>query len=226
MNTRVVVVDDDDIQRRGMAEYLADRAELDVVGTLEHGEALGWDLQWNGIDVAVIDAADPDQTVDQFPGVAVADHIRRRRTPGQTKIIIVTGHFFDDALRRRMREAGADYFFHRAELRKRDALYEAILHPEHLGIGVPTHQDPDALIRLGIGKGSRVNDAVSFVRSNPARPAGSHRSRAWTTYRRAFNAVARLQPMNSDGTPPDRDQDNPSLTQIERFVKWATQIKN
>ena len=127
MRMRVVVVDDDDIQRRGMAEYLADRPEIVIVGALEHGEALGWDLEWDNVDVAVVDAADPGQSGDQFPGVAVADHIRRRRAPHETMVIIVTGHFFDDAVRRRMREAGADYFFHRAELRKRDALYEAVL---------------------------------------------------------------------------------------------------
>ena len=226
MKIRLVVVDDDDIQRRGMAEFLADQHKIEVVGTLDHGEAIDWDVQWEGVDVAVIDAADPSRSGDQFPGVAVVEHIRRRRAPGETTVIIVTGHFFDDAVRRRMREAGADYFFHRAEIRKRDALYEVVLHPEHLSVGVPTPRDPDALIRMGIGADSRVNGAVNFALTHPSWTAGSQRSRSWATYRRAFNSVARLQPMNSDGTPPDRDQDDPSLSQIERFVKWATRIKH
>jgi hypothetical protein len=40
-----------------------------------------------------------------------------------------------------------------------------------------------------------------------------------------FNRVARLNPVNADGTIPDRDQDEPSLPQIERFLEWASKSK-
>jgi DNA-binding NarL/FixJ family response regulator len=224
MRVRVAIIDDDDIQLRGMSEYLADRPEIEVVGMLNHHEAMLWDAQWDDVDIALVDAADPTQVADQFPGVEVADRIRRRRSSQQTKVIVVTGHFFDDAVRRRMREAGADYFYHRPELHKKDALYEAVLNPEAARAGVPADRDPDSAIRLGVGRSSRVNEAVRLTRSE-GQPAHARRSRAWNTYRRTFNQVAVLQPMNSDGTPPDREQAEPSVTQIERFVKWATRIK-
>ncbi len=124
-----------------------------------------------------------------------------------------------------MREAGADFFYHRPELHKPDALYQAVLHPEKATVGVPGYQDMDSMIRLGIGSNSKVNDAVRFASQGSIRTTGAQRSRAWTTYRRTFNKVARLQPMNSDGTPPDRDQAEPSVTQIEKVLKWATRIK-
>jgi CheY-like chemotaxis protein len=225
MRTRVAIVDDDDIQRRGMAEYLADRPEVEVVGILDHSDALRWEEEWDTVDIALVDAADPSQLVDQFPGVEVTDHIRRRRSSEQTKVIIVTGHFFDDAVRRRMREAGADYFYHRPDLHRKEGLYEAVLFPERANSGVPDDLDFPAIIRLGVGKSTRINEAVKFAKNSEAHTSRSHRSRAWNTYRRTFNQVARLQPMNTDGTPPDREQTEPSMTQIDRFLRWATRIK-
>jgi CheY-like chemotaxis protein len=223
MRKRVVIVDDDDIQRRGMAEYLADRPEVEVVGILNHDEALAWDGEWDGVDIALVDAADPLRDKDQFPGVEVADRIRRRRSSEQTRVIVVTGHFFNDAVRRRMREAGADYFYHRPDLHRKEGLYQAVLHPERAG--VPGDYDPESVTRMGVGNTTRVNDAVRFTEGHEERPPATRRSRAWTNYRRTFNQVARLQPMNADGTPPDREQEEPSITQIERFLRWATQIK-
>jgi len=223
MRKRIVIVDDDDIQRRGMAEYLADRPELDVVGVLDHDEALLWDHEWDGVDIALVDAADPLRENDQFPGVQVADRIRKRRSSEQTKVIVVTGQFFDDAVRRRMREAGADYFYHRADLHRKEGLYKAVLQSERSGI--PDDLDPQSIIRMGVGRTTRVNDAVRLSESRDAQTPRNRRSRAWTNYRRTFNQVARLHPMNTDGTPPHREQEEPSITQIERFLNWATKIK-
>jgi CheY-like chemotaxis protein len=222
---RIVIVDDDEIQRRGMAAYLSDRPELEVIGVLDHTVALEWDHQWSDVDVVLVDAADPLREHDQFPGVEVADHIRRRRSSAQTMIIVVTGHFFDDAVRRRMREAGADYFYHRPELHRKEGLYNAVLHPERARAGVPEDHDYQAVVRLGVGSSTRINEAVRMAGHVDGRPSSAGRSRAWNTYRRTFNQVARLQAMNADGTPPDREQVEPSLTQIDRFLRWATRIK-
>ena len=54
---------------------------------------------------------------------------------------------------------------------------------------------------------------------------GADRSRSWARMRYSFNDVARLNPVNADGRPPERRQEAPSLTQIERFVRWATRVK-
>jgi len=152
MRKRVVVVDDDDISRRGLTELLADRPELEVAGSLVHDEALEWDTEWDTIDIAIVDAADSRRDDDHFPGVGVVDHIRRRRSRDQTMVIVLTGHFFDDAVRRRMREAQADFFYHRSELQESADLYEAILHPEQARSGVPDGDGP----RGPVPTGSRV----------------------------------------------------------------------
>jgi CheY-like chemotaxis protein len=230
VRTRVIVVDDDDVHRRGTAELLADRPELEVVGTATHDEALVWTAEWEAADVVLVDAADPDRPEDHFPGVSVVDHIRRRRSSQETIVIVITGHFFDDAVRRRMREAGADFFYHRLDLRKKQQLYEAVLHPERARAGVPAPGDPEALFRLGITESTHVNKAVGYANASGLRPAiadrAGQRSRLWHRRRQAFNEIARLHTINGDGTLPDRQQAEPSLPQIERFLNWAARVKD
>jgi CheY-like chemotaxis protein len=230
MRKRVVVVDDDDISRRGLAELLADRPELEVAGSFVHDDALEWESEWDSIDIAIVDAADSRRDDDHFPGVGVVDHIRRRRSREQTMIIVLTGHFFDDAVRRRMREAQADFFYHRSELQEAGDLYQAILHPEEARSGVPEGTDPEAQFRIGVVPSTRINDAVRYSRSTGLedklmRREGD-RSRSWSRLRTSFNDVAHLNPVNADGTPPERHQREPSLTQIERFLNWATRVKS
>jgi CheY-like chemotaxis protein len=230
MRKRVVVVDDDDISRRGLTELLADRPELEVAGSMVHDEALEWDSEWDTVDIALVDAADSRRDDDHFPGVGVVDHIRRRRSREQTMVIVLTGHFFDDAVRRRMREAQADFFYHRSELQESADLYQAILHPEQARSGVPDEMDPESQFRLGVVRSTRINEAVRYSRSTGlgGKLIGREgdRSRSWSRLRTSFNDVAHLNPVNADGTPPDRHQRDPSLTQIERFLNWATRTKD
>ena len=138
-------------------------------------------------------------------------------------MVVVTGHFFDDAVRRRMREAHADLFFHRTEVQDADRLVEIVLDPERWRQGVPDPVDPEHMMRLGVSSTTQVNEAVRHARDSgwgtaPPPP----RSRAWVRLREEFDRVARLTPITSDGRPPDRRQDTPSLPQIERFLQWAT----
>jgi CheY-like chemotaxis protein len=226
---RVVIVDDDDISRRGMAGLLGDRPEIEIVAALNHAQALGWEIEWDGVDVLVIDAADDRCEADHFPGVAVVEAVRRRRRSEQTMVIVITGHFFNDAVRRRMREAQADFFYHRSELVDAERLYQAVLAPDRSGHGVPGPIDLDACFRLGLNKRTRVNQAVAYAADEGlieilAERTGLRR-RIWQHRRRAFNAQARLNPVNADGRPPERDQADPSLPQIERFLRWATKTK-
>jgi CheY-like chemotaxis protein len=225
MTVRVVIVDDDDISRRGMAEYLADHSDVEVLGALDHEQALQWSDQWDGADVALVDAADSRRSLDQFPGVEVVAHIRRQQSGDKIRVVVVTTHFFDDAVRRRMREAGADYFYYRPDLHRTEGLYNAVLHPEKTSVGVPDPSDPDEIFGLGIGRSSRVNDAVRIAADPNTRADWNRRTRARDAYRRTFNKTAHLHPMNADGLPPDRKQELPSITQIERFIRWATRIK-
>jgi CheY-like chemotaxis protein len=226
MRKSVVVVDDDKISRRGIAELLADRPEIEVVGALDHDQALAWDLQWNQVDVALVDASDDRREDDQFPGVGVVEHIRQRRAPHQTVVIVLTGHFFDDAVRRRMREARADYFYRRSDLDFGTALEDAVIHPDRARAGVPPEQDTEALFQLGVVATSRVNAGVSQAKATGIQSFSRTRSRRQERLRRKeFNAAARLNTVNADGAQPNRGQDTPSTTQIGKFLNWATRVK-
>jgi CheY-like chemotaxis protein len=227
VRTRVVVVDDDDISRRGLGELLADHPSIDVAALLSHDTALAWEGNWQEVDVAIIDAADERRADDHFAGVAVVEHVRRMSPTPAPLIIVVTGHFFDDAVRRRMREADADFFYHRSEVQDTASLYAAVLQPDAARQGVPDVRDPETLFRHGILSSSRVNDGVQAVRAldlADAHGSGS-RSRSRSRLRQVFNRSARLNPVNRDGTVPERKQDVPSFPQIERFFEWATRSK-
>jgi CheY-like chemotaxis protein len=130
VRTRVIVVDDDDISRRGLGELLADHPALDVGGVLSLHAALEWDGHWHDVDVVIVDAAEKGRLDDHGAGVAVVEHVRRMAARHTPVIIVVTGHFFDDAVRRRMREADADFIYHRSEVQDTASLYAAILHPD------------------------------------------------------------------------------------------------
>ena len=198
-----------------------------MVALLTHDTALEWDGSWPDVDVVIVDAADERRTDDHFAGVAVVEHVRRMAGTPTPMIIVVTGHFFDDAVRRRMREANADFFYHRSEVQDTTSLYAAVLQPNTARMGVPDVRDPEALFRHGIVASSRVNDGVKSARDlglTDALGSGS-RSRSRSRLRQAFNRSARLNPVNRDGTVPERKQDAPSFPQIERFFDWATRSK-
>ena len=224
---RAMVVDDDDINRHGMAGLLELDDRVHVAAALSHDEAMAWAGDWSLVDVALVDAADDRAEGDQFPGVHVVERMRREASRGLT-IVVVTGHFFDEAIRRRMWEAGADFFYHRSELADRQALLRVVLEPEACRRIPPPHGS-EAQIRLGVTEATRVNRAVAHaVDRDVARTLaerGDPRSRRWFRLRRDFNREARLTPMTADGHLPDRNQDLPALPQIARFLTWATRVK-
>src|SRR5262249_12143000 len=111
---RAMVVDDGEINRHGMAWMLSTEHRIRIAGARSHRDAMAWPDEWSHVDVALGDAADPRAELDQFPGVGVVERMRREAGRRLT-IVVVTGHFFDDAIRRRMWEAGADFFYHRSE---------------------------------------------------------------------------------------------------------------
>ncbi len=222
------MVDDDDINLQGISALLARCGEVELVAALTHQEAMRWPGRWEDVDLALVDAADERVEGDQFPGVAVVQLVRRRCSPRKTVVVVMTGHFFDDALRRRLREAQADFLYHRTELAESQALYEAVLRPAS-NRRVPGPRDPEAELRHGVTGDTRVNRAVAYALENQldeALAGRSRRTRAWLHLRRRFNQEASLVPVTSEGRPPDRVQDLPSLVQIARFMAWATRVKN
>jgi DNA-binding NarL/FixJ family response regulator len=226
---RVVIVDDDDINRRGMVSVLNDASEIEVVAALTHVEAMHGSMRWNVADAVLVDAADERRDDDHFPGVQVVEEIRRSSLTRRPTVIVVSEHYYDDALRRRMHEARPDYFHHRTHLYDGEALRRVVLHPERVSSAVPPCVDLEAQFRHGVTDYTRVNRAVTFARERgvldllAARP--EPRSRAWLRLRKDFNREARLNPVTTDGRTPDRAQDYPSLPQISRFLTWATRVK-
>ena len=81
MVIRVAVVDDDDVSRRGLVELLGDHAEVAGGAGLTHVTRRDLGGPVGPVDVAIVDACDERRTDDQFPGVAVVEAIRRRRSP-------------------------------------------------------------------------------------------------------------------------------------------------
>jgi DNA-binding NarL/FixJ family response regulator len=224
---RVVIVDDDDINRRGMASLLAEDAGIEVAASVTHAEALGRPELWDGVDVVVVDAADERNPDDHFPGVAVVEEVRRRRPRGRCRIVVITGHFFDDAVRRRMREAEADFYYHRSDVGDAGSLRDAVLRPDAQR-RVPEPVDQAELFNQGVTDETRVNRAVAYAAEHELQTAmtGQGRPRrAWERLRREFNREARLSPATTDGRLPDRNQAAPSRPQILRFLAWATRVK-
>ncbi|TDD07481.1 response regulator [Nonomuraea deserti] len=228
---RVAVVDDDYYVRLGVTTFLRDRAEIGAVTALDHPAALAFGDGWREVDVALVDAADDRRADDQFPGVAVVEEIRRRCDPGRPRVVVVTGHAYDEAVRRRMREAGADFLYDRRDVLDPQAMLAAVLRPGRAaGSSTPRQEgrtrDEE---RLGVSRLTRVNAAVAYALAEdlPGRLAerANPRGRAWERVRAEFGRVARIATVNADGLPPDREQDLPSLRQIERFLTWATRIK-
>ena len=224
---RVVVVDDDDINRRGMASLLAEDRTIDVVASMTHEDALARPSLWDGVDVVLVDAADERSRADQFPGVAVVEEVRRHRRREQTVIVVITGHFFDDAVRRRMREAQADFYYHRTEVGDARSLRNAVLHPDAVQ-RVPGPVDTEELFSRGVTDETRVNRAVAYAADHGLETemaADGRPRRSWLRLRREFNREARLSPVTVDGRRPDRAQVLPSRPQIARFLAWATRVK-
>jgi len=228
---RVVVVDDNEITRTGAVALLGADPRVEVVAALDHDEARSWDGPWDRIDTVLLDAADESRADDQFPGVGVVTHVRAIAPPSVV-VVVLTGHFLNDGLRRRMREVGADFFYARTSVSDGATLAAVVCNPDEAR-RVPPPQDPAALAALGITATSRIDDLVTAAEhegllgalgTGPGSTPG-HRSRWWTSARRRLASAGRVRAVNRDGTAPQRDQDVPSLQQLRRIYEWATKVR-
>ena len=204
------------------------------MAAVDHGEALTWgEADWQGLDAVVVDAARPfdDENryreSDHFPGVAVVSRAREFRP--DLLIIVVTGRFFEDGLRRRMKEAGADFFYFRDHLRAPEHLQRAVLEPEACRAGVPEVQDPDALAALGVDDRSLVNRLIDYLDGRggvTATGRGQKRSRK-DERTRAEATDAGIRAVNKTTGEPShaRDQRNPSRRQLSDLWEAFAQVR-
>jgi CheY-like chemotaxis protein len=226
---RVVVVDNDPIMRTGTQSILACAAGLEVVAALDHYEALSWSSEWNAIHVAIVDASDQRRDGDQFPGV---DVVRAIRTGGAPVVVVVlTGQYLHPGLRRRMWEAGADFFFARDEGMTEDELVSVALHPdEHRRMPVSPEFLPT---ELGVTPLTAVNELLDRLstpdvgnafgpeRRKKSDPHGE-RSRWWNQIRELASGPTGLVPVKASGETA-LNLDSPSVVQLRKF--WAAMTR-
>jgi CheY-like chemotaxis protein len=227
----VVLVDNDDVMRAGAQVLLGGHDEIHVVASLTHDGAMAWDGAWSDVDVVLLDAADPQRAGDQFPGVAVARHIRTIvNSTDAPRIVVVTGQFFHDGLRRRMVEAGVDAFASRWDGMRAEDLWALVLDRESV---TPVGSlRIDAPPELGITAKTSVNRLVDELEQDELHSvldgaqrkrhaAHGDRSRWWNVVRQRFAGPQGLEPRGGSGQP-QLDLDMPSVPKLRRFAAWAT----
>ena len=208
--------------------------ELELVAAFGHTQALSWTGDWVGVDVVVVDAADEGSRGDQFPGVAVVRSVRATCAGrSQPLIVVVTGHYLHDGLRHRMKEAGADFYFLRSDLRSPEALVDVVLHPDRHRRGVPAVEDPGALRALGVEAASDVESFVGWVDGQHLGPAldgdsgprDDPRSRRWARVRREAADAGGIEPRNLTTGDAPLGHATPSIRQLSRLWHWAARIR-
>lgn len=222
---RVVIVDNDPITRNGTRSVLEGVDGIEVVAAVDHDAGLSWTREWDDVDVVVADASDVRRQVDQFPGVAVVEAIRARSSRSEVTVIVLTGQALNAGLRRRMWEAGADFFYPRSEGMTEGELASVVLNPDE-------RRRMDKVVgemprELGVGARTRVNEVVRRLASPEAAAAlAAHgakkqdphgaRSRWWDQFRGRAAGPDGLTPVKASGDIAF-DQDAPSVTQLRKF---------
>lgn len=216
----------------GYVEVVRSAPDIALVGAFGHVAALAWDGDWSLVDVALVDAADESQEGDQFPGVTVVRHIRTSTDEPRPTVVVVTGHYLHDGLRHRMAEAGADFYFLRANLRSREQLVDVVMHPDNYRRGVPG-ADPERQRLLGLTDRSRVDDLLAYAREHQLEPAldavrpirQDPRERRWLRHRKKMAEIGQVEAVNvTTGDSPYRGQTSPSWRQLRRPYSCAARI--
>jgi DNA-binding NarL/FixJ family response regulator len=116
--------------RRGQCSAFAEAEDFELVGCASTSEAVAWDHEWRGVDVAIVDAYDPRRTFDHFVGVEVVDHLRSLRLEQQPEVFVVGLQAGNPYLTVRLAEAGADHVYRRDELGSAADLLAAVRRPD------------------------------------------------------------------------------------------------
>jgi len=234
---RVADIDDNQNTRRGDVASLAENPLIVIVADAPHDDALAWGAdRWLELDVVVVDAARPYDNSDRprlddhFPGVKVVD--RARTCNPDLLLVVLTGHFTNDALRRRMSEAGADFFHHRGRVVTAVQLQQVVLQPDVYRAGVPAVHNREVQKALGVDDRTRVNRFLEYLEAQGGRAAlglGERRSRVQERLRARAAADGVRTTNKTTGMPPgpwaaDREQGAPSRRQIDGIWKSFAQI--
>lgn len=236
---RVAIFDDDEFTRAGCLALLGKFSEIDLVSATDNAAAQRWRAPWEAVDAFVVDPTNEHRAHDQFDGIRVIDAIRRHRgdfgASRRPRIIAVSAHAGDDALRIRLREAGTDFLYPRSEVTTAADLVEIVRQPSASHVVAPP-SDHITLQSLGITPRTALNRFVNHVVDEGLEPILrrgaalkqapiSARSRWWSGLRRDLANVSGIAARNCDGTTPHRAQETPSIAQFRRVFDWATKVK-
>jgi len=162
---KVVIVDDDEFKRTGMAHRLAASSDVEVVDTVDQDKAAARPLSdWEPIDAVIVDVCD-DRAIgevgtDVYSGISVVERVYPIRNLRCIAITPVCAH---PLVRLRLQHARPDYSYHRFQLDSLDALLEAVRFPDKSHrLPELTHQQ---MKRLGGSNFSPNRMVRSFVAS-------------------------------------------------------------
>ncbi len=116
---RVVIADDSDAYRSGMARAIRAHDDLDLVGEVDGGVAALAAIIDLQPDVALLDVRMPG-----LDGLEVCERVRSVEPAPTTRLMLLSA-YMDDTLMERAREVGADAYLSKAASR-RDICAEAI----------------------------------------------------------------------------------------------------
>ena len=127
---RVVVLDDDEIMRKGRCAAFDDAEDFVLVGCGPTQRVAAWPSEWHDVDVVVVEAYHPEPTVDRFVGVQVVEHVRAASIAGSPRVLVVGPDDDNPYLAVRLAEAGADHLYRRRELSTIQSLVDAVRSPD------------------------------------------------------------------------------------------------
>lgn len=116
---RVVIADDSDAYRSGMARAIRAHEDLDLVGEVDGGVAALAAIIDLQPDVALLDVRMPG-----LDGLEVCERVRSAEPAPTTRLMLLSA-YIDDTVMERAREVGADAYLSKAASR-RDICAEAI----------------------------------------------------------------------------------------------------
>lgn len=116
---RVVIADDSDAYRSGMARAIRAHEDLDLVGEVDGGVAALAAIIDLLPDVALLDVRMPG-----LDGLEVCERVRGAQPAPTTRLMLLSA-YMDDAVMERARTVGADAYLSKAASR-RDICAEAI----------------------------------------------------------------------------------------------------